>query len=673
LSKTQEIIVRDRAVAPSRIARLVTQVRGIWSGPITSNSPELARYWGATPNATGVPVNEWTALNYSAVWSAVARIAGDISSLPLFLYRRTKDGGKERYDAHPLYRLLHDQPNPEMTSMVWRRTLQAHALTWGNAYAEIVRDGGGRVIELWPITPDRVLPQRDGRGLFYRVSNPSGGEIVILPEDMLHLHGLGYDGVLGYSVIHHARESLGLGMATERFGGTFFGNGSTFGGILSHPSTLTEPARKNLRESIDSRHQGVDRAHRFIILEEGLKYEKLGIPPNDAQFLETRKFQLEEVARWFNIPPHKLGALDRATHSNIEQQETDYYISSLGPWLQNWEQELTAKLIARSEVNIQLIEHNLEGKLRGDSTARGEFYSKNFSVAAFTPNEIRAVENRSPIAGGDEAFVPLNLIPLNLVRPYWEAQIEAKKAPPSPPNPQASPTDAAMNREDIAKLIDELATARRLTQEKEDALDRQRQDVQTLRDEKTQAQTVASTLAADLATERAAHAESAAQCAVADATIDATRLDLEVKTAEILTLQDRVVETGVLLREVLLDVLNNRLVHKETERARKQQGSPDKLLRWVDSFYTTHAEFARLALRPAVRAWCANRGTAQPDMLLDALVAWYIEQSAVQLRLVAQDADEQTLAPALERVLRRWETDRAETILEWLHHHGDAA
>jgi HK97 family phage portal protein len=375
------------------------------------NDPWLRYALGGEPASTGVPVNGYTALTFSAFWAAVSIISGDSASLPLVLYKRTSDGGKERFVDHKTYELLHDSPNPEMTSMVFRETVQGHVLTWGNGYAEIERDRLGRPQALWPITPDRVTPFRDGVRLRYRVTNTRGAESILDPANVLHIPGLGYDGTIGYSIVTMARESIGMGLATERFGGTFFGNGSTFGGVLSHPGKLTKEAKQDIRESVGQLHTGVDRAHRFLILAENMKYERLGIPPNDAQFLETRRFQVSEIARWFNIPPHKLGDLERATFSNIEQQDIEYYRACLRRWLVRWEQELNRKLISPLERKQQFIKHNVEGLLRGDSAARSEFYSKMFGIGALSINDILELEDMNPIgAEGDVHYVPANMM-----------------------------------------------------------------------------------------------------------------------------------------------------------------------------------------------------------------------------------------------------------------------
>jgi HK97 family phage portal protein len=246
----------------SLISRVAESIRSLVIGPINAKDPALARLFDGGPVAAGVPVNEWNALTYSAIWSAVGQISSTVASLPLKLYKRLPDGGKEPFAGHRLYELLHDNPNPEMTSFVWRQISQAHLETWGNAYAEIERDSAGRPVAIWPIPPDRVDPMRDSRDrLVYRVRGDRLGDIVIPAADMLHVPGLGFDGLKGYGVVQMARESIGLGLAAERFGGTFFGNGSTFGGFFEHPAKLSPEARQNIQESL-TKHSGPTRAHR---------------------------------------------------------------------------------------------------------------------------------------------------------------------------------------------------------------------------------------------------------------------------------------------------------------------------------------------------------------------------------------------------------------------------
>lgn len=428
------------------------QVRSYFMGPLTAKSPELARLWAGSAASAGVSISEQSALNYSAVWAAVSIISSDVASLPLILYKRA-GRGKERFDAHPLYRVLHDEPNPEMTSMVFRETLQAHVLTWGNGYAEIVRNGGGQVSELWPLLPNVVQTFRQDGRLKYRVKRTDGGQDIFEAKDILHVPGLGFDGHVGYSVIDKAREAIGLGIATERFGGEFFGNGSTMGGVFEHPGKMSPLAQKNFRESVTARHEGTGKAHKFLVVEEGMKYQALGIPPDNAQFLETRKFQVNEIARWFGIPPHKLGDLERATFSNIEQQDIEYYKGGLRRWLVRWEQEINRKLISRPERNIQFAEHLVEGILRGDSQARAEYYSKMFGIGAFSINDILEKENQNPIgAEGDQHFVPANMWPADKVPD------PTKRVEPAVPAQEPKPADPALKAR-VAVLEVELATA----------------------------------------------------------------------------------------------------------------------------------------------------------------------------------------------------------------------
>ena len=328
------------------------RVRSYTIGPLTTKSPELAKYFGGGPTTSGVRVTEDIALTSSPVWSAVTMIADDIASLPLHLYKRLPNGGKDRYESHPLYRLLHDAPNPEMDTMVWRRVMQMHTLLCGNGYSEIERDGAGRPVAMWPLEPDRVSLHRNGRTLYYRVANPSGGTVDIPLDNMLHLVGPGRDGLTGFNLVDKARESFALALAAEKFGGSFYGNGSTFGGVISFPGPKpTEMSDQGYRAQLEARHSGVERAYKMLALYNGAKFERIGVAPNEGQFTETRIFQIREVARWFKIPPHKLGDLADATFSNVEQMDAVYLSSCIRPWLVLWEQQLTRKLIRPLERN----------------------------------------------------------------------------------------------------------------------------------------------------------------------------------------------------------------------------------------------------------------------------------------------------------------------------------
>ncbi|OJF16357.1 MAG: phage portal protein, partial [Bacillaceae bacterium G1] len=271
-----------------------------------------------------------------------------MAALPLHVYERMEDGGRRRATEHPLYRLLHTRPNPEMTAQTFRDVLTAHLLTWGNGYAEIQYGPDGYPKALWPIPPNRCQPERDEvtKEIRYRIHLPEGGMAILRPEQVFHLVGPGFDGLKGYSIVQLFRESIGMGMSVQEYGARFFGNGAKPGGVLK----TTKPIRnleqiERLRREWAEIHQGLSNAHRVAILEEGMDYVQIGIPPEDAQFLQTRAFQRSEMAAIFQVPPHKIGDLERATFSNIEHQAREFYTDTLLYWLSLWEQTIQWKLI----------------------------------------------------------------------------------------------------------------------------------------------------------------------------------------------------------------------------------------------------------------------------------------------------------------------------------------
>jgi HK97 family phage portal protein len=378
----------------------------VWSGPLTSSSPELARLWAAPTVSAGVNVSEDSALGVSAFFAAVSTISWDVASLPLFLYKRLPTGGKARFDTHPLYRVLHDAPNPEQTSFQFRAATMCNVLCTGSAFAEIVRDGMGRPRQLWHIDPARVAVVREDGELRYRITQPSGGIVMIDARNMIHLRGPSPDGVKGYDMVSVAREALGLAIASERFGGKYFSNGAQLGGILA--TNGTELARKNLAAAVDAQHQGVDRAHKWFLAPEGSTFTPVGVNPRDSQMTELREHEVREIARFFKIPVAMIGDLSRATWSNFEQQQLQYYTQCIRPWLINLEQEFAIKLINSLEQTQQCVEHAVEGFLRADVEKRGAFYSQMVNIGAYSINEVREFENMPPIAGGDQHRVPMN-------------------------------------------------------------------------------------------------------------------------------------------------------------------------------------------------------------------------------------------------------------------------
>ena len=317
------------------------------------------------------------------------------------------------YD-HPLYYLLHDEPNPEMTSFVFRETLMSHLLIWGNAYAQIIRDGSGRVLSLYPLLPDKMEVDRDEHGrLFYTYTrntdeNPNFneyGRVRLKPEDVLHIPGLGFDGLVGYSPIAMAKNAVGMTLACEEYGASFFENGATPGGVLEHPGVLKDPAK--VRESWHSVYGGSKNAGKVAVLEEGMKYQQIGIPPEEAQFLETRKFQIDEIARLYRIPPHMVGDLDKSSFSNIEQQSLEFVKYTLDPWVIRWEQSIQKALFLPQEKKEYFVKMNVDGLLRGDYESRMKGYSIGIQNGFMCPNDIRRLESMDliPVEEGGEFFL----------------------------------------------------------------------------------------------------------------------------------------------------------------------------------------------------------------------------------------------------------------------------
>ena len=353
---------------------------------------------------SGKPVNERTAMQTMAVYACVRILAEAVASLPLHVYEYQDDGGKKLVHDHPLYYLLHDEPNPEMTSFVFRETLMSHLLIWGNAYAQIIRDGAGRVLGLYPLLPDKMEVQRDDKGNIYYVysrnsdENPTFkeyGNIKLKAEDVLHIPGLGFDGLIGYSPIAMAKNAVGMTLACEEYGASFFANGANPGGVLEHPGVLKDPSK--VRESWNSVYRGVSNAHKIAVLEEGMKYQQIGIPPEEAQFLETRKFQINEIARLYRIPPHMVGDLDKSSFSNIEQQSLEFVKYTLDPWVIRWEQSLQRSLLLPGEKGKYFIKLNVDGLLRGDYQSRMNGYAVGRQNGWFSANDIREMENMNPI------------------------------------------------------------------------------------------------------------------------------------------------------------------------------------------------------------------------------------------------------------------------------------
>ena len=392
---------------------------GIFSGLFKSRDKPQNRTTGSAysfffgNSSAGKRVNERSAMQMTAVYSCVRILAEAVAGLPLHLYRYKEDGGKEKAIDHPLYLLLHDEPNPEMSSFVFRETLMTHLLLWGNAYAQIIRNGKGEVIALYPLMPDRMTVDRDRDGKLYYEYTVStddaptvkGTVVRLKPSDVLHIPGLGFDGLVGYSPIAMAKNAVGMTLACEEYGASFFENGATPGGVLEHPGVLKDPAR--VRESWHAVYGGSRNAGKVAVLEEGMKYQQIGIPPEEAQFLETRKFQIDEIARLYRIPPHMVGDLDKSSFSNIEQQSLEFVKYTLDPWVIRWEQSIQKALFLPQEKKEYFVKMNVDGLLRGDYESRMKGYSIGIQNGFMCPNDIRRLESMDliPVEEGGEYFL----------------------------------------------------------------------------------------------------------------------------------------------------------------------------------------------------------------------------------------------------------------------------
>ena len=392
----------------------------------------LNAYFGGSVSTAGVSVDEYSALNYSPVFQAVRIISETVATLPIHVYRRDQDG-RRRQDELLVADLLRWEPNPEMTAVQFREAWLAHAISWGNGFAEIERDGLGRAIRLWLLPPNCVTVTRDSVGnVIYQYRQQTGPLVTIPQADMLHLAGPGFDGLVGYSVIQKAREGIGLALAAEQFGSALFGTGARPSGILEHPGRLSDDARARLRGDWERLHSGIDNAHRVAVLEEGLKWTQTSIPPDDAQFLQTRTFQIEEIARWFNIPVSKLRVKDGGSYASLEQENSAFLSECLRPWLVRIEQEFRKKLLL-PESSALYAEHTVEGLLRTDLQSRYAAYSVGRNWGWLSVNEVRALEQLEPIEGGDQYMTPMNMQPLG-VQP-------GAVAPPSNPSTDEQPAE----------------------------------------------------------------------------------------------------------------------------------------------------------------------------------------------------------------------------------------
>ncbi len=384
------------------------------------NGSAYSFFFGST--TSGKAVNERSAMQMTAVYACVRILSEAVASLPIHLYRYNDTGGKEKALEHPLYMLLHDEPNPEMSAFSFRETLMTHLLLWGNGYVQILRNGRGEVLGLYPLMPDHMVVDRDAKGRLYYEYTPSEGDprtlnrkasVILAPSDVLHIPGLGFDGLVGYSPIAMAKNAIGMGLACDEYGASFYQNGAQPGGVLEHPGVVKDP--KRVRESWNAIYQGSANAHRIAVLEEGMAYKPISISPEQAQFLETRKFQIDEIARIFRVPPHMVGDLEKSSFSNIEQQSLEFVKYTLSPWITRWEQAIHRALFSDIEKKRFFVRFNVEGLLRGDYKSRMDGYAVARQNGWMSANDIRELENLDRIPaedGGDLYLINGNMLTL---------------------------------------------------------------------------------------------------------------------------------------------------------------------------------------------------------------------------------------------------------------------
>lgn len=600
----------------------VDAVRSYTVPPMSLKDPALARLFGeGYQTAAGVPVTDGMIFTFSAVYDAVNQSSSDLATLPLNLRIRRQNGGSDLFESSKTYWLLKYEANRDMSAFEFRRTLQAHALTCKGAFAEIERNGAGQAIALWPLTPDRVVPfivnERLATGrsrgiLKYRIDGDNKN--IIEAANMIHIRGLGYDGYCAYPIIDKARQAIGLALAAERFAGAFFGNNANLGGVLASDQDLDPEQAKDVQERINQVHKGPDKAWKMLVLGAGFKYFRTGVTPSESQMNDLRDKQVEEVARFFNFPLHKLKNLTRSTNNNIEQQNREYYTGHQLNWITNWEGELNRKLVPSLEVGNQYFKHSAKGVLRGDTAAQTAFYTAMLDRGVFCADDVLEYEDLNPQSGGQGkiflvqgAMVPKDQI-VDLAKGRVEmvkAQTEKLKQPPPPP---AAPAAPAATDQQVEDANNRAAAAEQAASEARSAAQVAREtlvaaeatgvanaaEIATLRQDVERACVIA-TQSTALATEMRADAESARQRA-ADA--ETGRLEAIEQARE---------------QERLRTDADGRVAAAEVERARLEgetQAAQDRAVAAASEMEAAQqraadAEIARVAAADAAAALVA--------------------------------------------------------------------
>jgi HK97 family phage portal protein len=589
-----------------------------WYGPITRRT------------TAGISVTEETAKNYSACWAATRILAGTGGSLPLNLYRPRFGGGKAIAANHAVHALLHDAPNPQMGSMQFRCLGLDRQINSGNFFAEIERDAIDRPQRLWPIHPSRIPrgAERTKEGdLLYEITNDDGSKSPIAAADMLHVPSiLTKDGINGIGVVAAARESIGFGIGTERHGAAYFGNGTRPSAVLRHPRKIVDKEQRDeLRRQWNEMHQGPYNAGKTALLQEGMEVTLLPISAEDAQFLQTRQHNVEEMARWYGVPPHLIGHLLRSTFNNIEVQSIEFVVYSLLPWLKLWEEESKRKLLSDEERAQGLyVKHVADALLRGDSKARAEFYKAMRELGVFSANDIAELEDRNPIGPeGDTRFVPANWINLEKAAESGETSGETSVESPEPEE-EETPNLLRVIADRCGNLVAAQASLHTdlLEQfgERCAAVGCQRSAVSDQRDPEDPES-------------RQPKADSRQPLAESR---DALAAAYEV-----------------------LDQIVQRMLSKEQNAARRAAARPaSECFQWLDPFYEKHEQLLHQALRGPVRVIAVLEGRpeqAEHDAL--ALARTHVEESRRDL-LAAMECQPDQLAARVEQAIAPWKESR---------------
>lgn len=408
--------------------------------------------------SSGERVDEQSAMQISTVYACVRLLAETVAALPLHLYRYTDGGkGKESASDHPLYRILYRQPNDEMSSFIWRETMMTHLLLWGNAYSQIIRDGRNQVLGLYPLLPENVEVDRDGQGELYyiyhaytdEVPGEQNQDIYFRKDEILHIPGLGFNGLVGFSPIAMMKNSLGTTLAVEKYGASFFKNGAQPSGVLEHPGVLKDPQK--IRDNWTAVYGGANNAHKVAVLEEGMSYKAISLPPEDSQFLSTRQFGVEEICRIFRVPPHMVQSLEHATFSNIEHQSIDFVVHTLTPWLVRFEQAIIKDLLLTEEQDVLFPKFNVDGLLRGDYQSRMNGYATGISNGFLSPNDIHRLENMDLIPaeeGGDDYYLNGGYVKLRDAGRFAQVKQAAVEQNQPKVDPEEQPEEGTPDSED---------------------------------------------------------------------------------------------------------------------------------------------------------------------------------------------------------------------------------